>query len=353
MLTAYIYIYIYACVSEGEIERREGIYSSAAAMGGLWGWFGGSGRSEFWGSSTAEEVTEGVDAAHLTAIVTGGTSGIGRETARVLALRGAKVIIPARNMESAMRVKETLLKENPSAKLQVMEMDVSSLTSVTSFARAFNTSNQPLNILVNNAGVMACPFQLSKDGIELQFATNHLGHFLLTNLLLDKMKSTAKETGIEGRIVNVSSIAHRYADSSAMDFDKLNDSSRYKPYDAYARSKLANILHSNELAKRLQDEGPNITANSLHPGVIPTNISRHMNYRAIPFALLKPFLKTVPQGAATTCYVALHPDMKGVTGKYFANCNQTTPSKQARDMNLGKKLWDFSQELIDKLKPPK
>ncbi|XP_068658846.1 short-chain dehydrogenase TIC 32 A, chloroplastic-like isoform X1 [Aristolochia californica] len=320
---------------------------------GLWSWFGGSGRSGFGTWSTAEEVTEGIDATHLTAIVTGGTSGIGRETARVLALRGAEVIIPGRNIESALRVKESLLKENPSAKLQAMEMDVSSISSVISFARAFNSSNRPLNILVNNAGIMACPFQLSKDGIELQFATNHLGHFLLTNLLLDKLKSTAKLTGVEGRIVNVSSIAHRYADSSAMDFHKLNDPSNYKPYDAYARSKLANILHANELAKRLQDEGSNVTANSLHPGVIPTNISRHMNYRAIPFSLLKPFLKNVPQGASTTCYVALHPDMEGVSGKYFANCNQTTPSNQARDLNLGKKLWELSQDILEKLKQPK
>ncbi|XP_068658847.1 short-chain dehydrogenase TIC 32 A, chloroplastic-like isoform X2 [Aristolochia californica] len=320
---------------------------------GLWSWFGGSGRSGFGTWSTAEEVTEGIDATHLTAIVTGGTSGIGRETARVLALRGAEVIIPGRNIESALRVKESLLKENPSAKLQAMEMDVSSISSVISFARAFNSSNRPLNILVNNAGIMACPFQLSKDGIELQFATNHLGHFLLTNLLLDKLKSTAKLTGVEGRIVNVSSIAHRYADSSAMDFHKLNDPSKYKPYDAYARSKLANILHANELAKRLQDEGSNVTANSLHPGVIPTNISRHMNYRAIPFSLLKPFLKNVPQGASTTCYVALHPDMEGVSGKYFANCNQTTPSNQARDLNLGKKLWELSQDILEKLKQPK
>ncbi|XP_077248715.1 short-chain dehydrogenase TIC 32, chloroplastic-like [Tasmannia lanceolata] len=321
---------------------------------GLWNWFERAGPSGFGSSSTAEQVTEGIDATHLTAIVTGATSGIGKETARVLAKRGAKVIIPSRSMESGLRVKESLLEENPNAKLHVMEMDLSSLNSVASFSRSFNSSDNHLNILVNNAGIMACPFQLSADGVELQFATNHLGHFLLTNLLLDKLKATAKETGIEGRIVNVSSMAHRYSSNSAIQFEsqKLNDPSKYRTYDAYVRSKLANVLHANELSMRLQEEGCNVTANSLHPGVIPTNISRYANSMAIPFALMRPFLKNIAQGSSTTCYVALHPNVRGVTGKYFANCNETTPSAQSRDKDLGKRLWEFSQELIQELSRP-
>ncbi|XP_010930755.1 short-chain dehydrogenase TIC 32 A, chloroplastic-like isoform X2 [Elaeis guineensis] len=271
---------------------------------GLWNWPWKAGSpSGFSSSSTAEEVTEGIDASHLTAIVTGATNGIGKETARVLALRGAKVIIPSRTMESGMKVKESLLEQNPDAKLQVMEMDLSSLSSVDAFARSFNSSNKHLNILINNAGIMACPFQLSRDGIELQFATNHLGHFLLTNLLLKKMKATAKETGIQGKIINVSSLAHRRSDGAWFDLDKINDKSRYKPVAAYSRSKLANILHANELSRRLQ-------------------------------------------GAATTCYLALHPNATNITGKYFVNCNEATPSLKARDKALGKGLWEFSEELL-------
>ncbi|KAJ0976936.1 hypothetical protein J5N97_012410 [Dioscorea zingiberensis] len=318
---------------------------------GLWSWFWRAGPSGFGPGSTAEEVTEGIDASHLTAIVTGSTSGIGKETARVLALRGAKVIIPARTLESGIKVKESLLEQNPDAKLQVMQMDVSSLESVRSFAHSFNSSNKHLNILINNAGIMACPFQLSQDGIELQFATNHLGHFLLTNLLLEKMKATAKETGTQGRIVNVSSVAHRRSDTSWLDLNVINDKTKYSPVNAYARSKLANILHSNELSRRLKEGGSNVTANSLHPGVILTNISRSLDLNAVVMSLatlVKPFLKSIPQGAATTCYVALSPKIKDISGKYFADCNEISPSKKAKDEVLGKKLWEFSQEIFEK-----
>ncbi|XP_020107170.1 short-chain dehydrogenase TIC 32, chloroplastic-like isoform X2 [Ananas comosus] len=332
---------------------------------GLWNWPWSTGPSGFGSSSTAEEVTEGIDASHLTVIVTaensisiiqnlmpGATNGIGKETARVLALRGAKVIMPSRTLESGMKAKESLLEQNPNSKLDVMEMDLSSLESVRKFAQSFNSRNKHLNILINNAGIMACPFQLSKDGIELQFATNHLGHYLLTSLLLDKLKTTAKETGIQGRIINVSSTAHRSSDGSFFDLEKLNDQSRYKPFGAYAHSKLANILHANELSRRLQEEGSDVTANSLHPGVIVTNIGRYLTSNAVVFTLLatlvKPFVKSIPQGAATTCYLALHPNLKDVSGKYFANCNETTPSAKARDGELGKRLWEFSEELLQR-----
>uniref|UniRef100_A0A1D1XR86 Short-chain dehydrogenase TIC 32, chloroplastic n=1 Tax=Anthurium amnicola TaxID=1678845 RepID=A0A1D1XR86_9ARAE len=193
---------------------------------GLSSWIWGPGPSGFGSSSTAEQVTDGIDASQLTAIVTGATSGIGKETARVLALRGAKVIIPARTLEAGAAVKQSLLDGQPDAKIDVMQMDLGSLSSVESFARSFNSSNQPLNLLINNAGIMGCPFQLSRDGVELHFATNHLGHFLLTNLLLDKMKATAKETGIQGRIVNVSSSDHQMSDASWLDLDTINDESQ-------------------------------------------------------------------------------------------------------------------------------
>ncbi|KAG6514676.1 short-chain dehydrogenase TIC 32 B, chloroplastic-like [Zingiber officinale] len=138
----------------------------------------------------------------------GGSSGIGAETARVMALRGAHVIIGARNMEAANVVKENIQQSISSAKVDVSKLELSSQKSVRAFANRFIERNLPLNVLINNAGVMNCPYKLSEDGIKMQFATNHLGHFLLTNLLLEKMKTTAKESGIEGRIVNLSSVAH-------------------------------------------------------------------------------------------------------------------------------------------------
>uniref|UniRef100_A0A0E0IZ23 Uncharacterized protein n=1 Tax=Oryza nivara TaxID=4536 RepID=A0A0E0IZ23_ORYNI len=320
---------------------------------GLWEWPWDRrrrGPSGFGPTSTAEEVTAGVDATHLTAIVTGATNGIGRETARVLARRGAEVIIPARTMESGNAVKQSIAEEVPGSRLHVMEMDLASLDSVRRFATAFDSSHTHLNILINNAGIMGCPFKLSKDGIELQFATNHVGHFLLTNLLLDKMKSTARKTGVQGRIVNVSSIAHKRSDGSCFDLNKLNDKSRYKPLIAYAHSKLANILHANELAKRFQEEGCNLTANSLHPGVILTNITRYVVTNSVMVSILSVgnlFLKNTQQGAATTCYLALHPELKDVSGKYFADCKEATPRPAARDAELAKRLWDFSEQLVD------
>ncbi|KAM3276431.1 hypothetical protein ACQJBY_044681 [Aegilops geniculata] len=188
---------------------------------------GRPGASGFGSASTAEQVTDGVDASNLTVIITGGPSGIGLETSRVFALRGAHVIIAARNTEAASEAKKSITETNPAARVDVLKLDLSSLKSVRAFAEQFNSMNLPLNILINNAGVMFCPFQLSEDGVEMQFATNHLGHFLLTNLLLDNMKATAESTGIEGRIVNLSSIAHEHTYPKGIQFDTLNDKKTY------------------------------------------------------------------------------------------------------------------------------
>ncbi|XVF76609.1 hypothetical protein PTKIN_Ptkin13bG0279600 [Pterospermum kingtungense] len=309
------------------------------------GWPGPSG---FGSASTAEDVTRGIDGTNLTAIITGGASGIGLETSRVLALRGVHVIIGARNLKAANEAKKAILTEDETARVDVLELDLCSVKSIRAFADNFIALNLPLNILINNAGIMFCPFQLSQDGIEVQFATNHIGHFLLTNLLLDKMKNTAKATGIEGRIVNLSSIAHSHCYKNGIRFDQISDKSGYNDKRAYGQSKLANILHANELSRRLQEEGVNITVNSVHPGLIMTPLFR---YSAVLMKFLKFFSfflwKDVPQGAATTCYVALHPRLKGVTGKYFVDCNEMAPSSYARDEALAKELWDFSNKLIN------
>ncbi|XP_071728690.1 short-chain dehydrogenase TIC 32 B, chloroplastic-like [Rutidosis leptorrhynchoides] len=309
------------------------------------GWPGPSG---FGSATTAEQVTAGIDASNLTVVITGGASGIGLETSRVLALRGAHVIIAARNMETANEAKQSILKSNENAKIDIIHLDLSSLHSVKAFADNFLELNLPLNILINNAGIMFCPFQLSQDGIEMQFATNYLGHFYLTNLLLDKMKKTASDTGIEGRIINLSSIAHLSTYDEGIKFDAINDKMSYSDKKAYGQSKLASILHANELSRRLKEEGINITVNSLHPGVIWTNLMKHsLNFMRIMRVLTFIFWKNIPQGAATTCYVAVHSSMKGVSGKYYLDCNEWPASDLARDPQLAKKLWDYSNHLLD------
>ncbi|CAI0476202.1 unnamed protein product [Linum tenue] len=294
--------------------------------------FGWKGPSGFSARSTAEEVTEGIDATGLTAIVTGATSGIGVDTTRVLALRGAHVVMAVRNVEAGKKLKESILNEIPSAKIDVMQLELSSMASVRKFASEYIASCLPLNILINNAGIMAPPFSLSPDGIELQFATNHVGHFLLTHLLLDTMKKTARESNREGRIVLVSSDGHKFAYNEGIRLDKINNEAEYNCYRAYG------------------EEGVNITANSLHPGEIATNLARNNGLlNAISNSFIKYLLKTSSQGAATQLYVALHPQVKGVSGEFFKDSNLSKPgTAPAQDEELAKQLWDFSMKMIKK-----
>ncbi|KAL3825567.1 hypothetical protein ACJIZ3_021596 [Penstemon smallii] len=313
----------------------------------MW-FFGSKGAPEFLASSTADQVTNGIDASALTAIVTGASGGIGTETARVLASHGVHVIMAIRNVEVGTKVKENIKKKIPHAKIDVMELDLCSMASVRKFASEYNSLALPLNLLINNAGVMAPPFMLSEDGIESQFAINHLGHFLLTNLLLDNMKNTARHSQKEGRIVNLSSAAHQIPYAEGTRFDNINDSSSYDSIRAYGQSKLANILHANELSRRLKEEGVQITANSLNPGAVDTNQLRHHGFIGrLEMLYGRDILKNIPQGAATTCYVALHPRVKGVSGEYFEDCKIATRSSLAKDAELAKRLWDFSMKLTE------
>lgn len=319
-------------------------------MGGLWNYLTGSaGPSGFGSKSTAEDVTAGMDLRSKTIIISGATSGIGKEAARVLAKRGAHVIMAIRNMETGEKVKSAITEESPKARVDVMKLDLQSLASVRQFSEEFKSRKLPLNVLINNAGYMSGKFELSADGLEKVFATNQIGTFLLTKLLLNSLKSTAKETGEEGRVVNVASEAHRFAYKGGVVFDKLNDPSRYQPNMAYGQSKLANILHAKELAKRLKEEGANVTANALHPGVISTNFGKGQSFifSEAALSLVKFALKTVPQGAATTCYLATNPQVNGVSGQYFKDCNvYPSVSAYANDPELAAKLWDFSEEFV-------
>ncbi|KAF2933222.1 short-chain dehydrogenase TIC 32, chloroplastic isoform X2 [Oryza sativa Japonica Group] len=313
----------------------------------MWGLLRRSSSSGFSSSSTAEEVTAGIDGSGLVALITGASSGIGAETCRVLVMRGVYVVMGVRNLSAGARVRDEILKQVPSAKMEILNLDLSSMSSVRRFAEIFKALNLPLNILINNAGVCFVPFKLSEDDIELHFATNHIGHFLLTDLLIEKMKVTAIESGKEGRVVIVASVSYSLSYPGGICFDKINDESGYNRFLAYGQSKLANILHSNLLSSHLKEQDAKVIVNSLHPGAVATNILHHWCplYGAIR-AIGKYFVKGVEQGAATVCYVALHPQVAGVTGKYFSDCNITELKSHALDMDLAKRLWDFSLSQI-------
>ncbi|KAF0890607.1 hypothetical protein E2562_003803, partial [Oryza meyeriana var. granulata] len=303
---------------------------------GMWGLLRRRSPSGFSPSSTAEEVTAGIDGSGLVAVVTGASSGIGAETCRVLVMRGVHVVMGVRNSSAGARVRDEILKQVPAAKIEILDLDLSSMSSVRRFTENFNALNHSLNILINNAGIAFVPFKLSEDGIELHFATNHLGHFLLTELLIEKMKVTAIESGIEGRVVIVASESYRFPYREGIRFDKINDESGFL---AYTQSKLANILHSNLLSSHLQEQDAKVIVNSLHPGAVATSILHQWGFLYGAFLAVGTFfVKGVEQGAATVCYVALHPQVAGVTGKYFADCNITELKSHALDMDLAKRL---------------
>ncbi|XP_062074668.1 short-chain dehydrogenase TIC 32 B, chloroplastic isoform X2 [Humulus lupulus] len=305
---------------------------------------GSVGASGFGSKSTAEEVTQNSDLRSVTAIITGATSGIGAETAQVLARRGARLVLPARNLKAAEEAKSRILSEYPDSEIVVMALDLSSLNSVRRFVAEFDALQLPLNLLINNAGKFAHEHGISEDGIEMTFATNYLGHFLLTKLLLKNMIETAKVSGIQGRIVNVSSTVHGWFTGDTLRY--LGEISRNKRhYDAtraYALSKLANVLHTKELARRLEKMEANVTVNCVHPGIVRTRLTREH----LVFFLASKLLKTIPQAAATTCYVATNPRLNNVSGKYFVDCNETTSCKRATNLKEAAGLWSASEIMV-------
>jgi len=289
---------------------------------------------QFGKSSTAEAVTAGIDLTGKLVLVTGVNSGIGFETLRVLALRGAHVIGTARTQAKAEAACGQV-----SGRVTALACELESQDSIRSCARDVERLGRPLDIFIANAGIMALPKRELVNGVEKQFATNHLGHFLLVNLLR-KMIDAAQGA----RVVVVSSAAHLQAPTVGIEFDDLGAERKYGPWRAYGQSKLANVLFAKALARRL---GPTRSANALHPGVIGTNLGRNMNplLGAVLGLVMRPFGKTIPQGAATSCYVATRPELNGVTGKYFSDCAVKEPSRLALDEALAERLWEVSEKL--------
>lgn len=301
----------------------------------LYAMFTSKGPSGFGYASTAEDVTQGLDLQGKTYLVTGSNSGLGAETLRVLTLRGAQVLAAARSVEKA-REACARVKGGPAVPLAC---ELSDPKSVRACVDEVKRSGVKLDGIICNAGIMALPKLERAHGHELQFFTNHVGHFILVTGLLDSLTE-------DGRVVMLSSAAHLRAPKEGIQFDNLDGAKGYSAWGNYGQAKLANLLFARELARRL--EGSKRTANALHPGVIHTNLGRHMGpvLNALSSVLGALAMKTVPQGAATQVYVATHPSLAGVSGKYFADCNVATPRADAEDAALAKRLWDVTERII-------
>ena len=278
-----------------------------------------------------------------TVIVTGANTGIGKETALDLATRGARVIMACRNLHKAEEALKEIVQKSGNKNIVAKRLDLASLKSTREFAEDVNKNEARLDVLVNNAGLFANTLTTTEDGFETSMGVNHLGHFLLTNLLLDLLKKSAPS-----RIVVVSSIAHNspWFTTTGFNFENMNGEIDYSPTKAYGQSKLANILFTRELARRLNGIG--VTANSLHPGVIYTEINRNMSTLQSIFVnyIFPHFAKTSLEGAQTTIHVAVSEELDGVTGLYFADCKEKKPEKTALDDEAAKKLWQVSAELV-------
>ncbi|MEP7200110.1 MAG: SDR family oxidoreductase [Chloroflexota bacterium] len=269
-------------------------------------------------------------------LVTGATAGIGQVTARVLAQQGATVIVVGRNREKSERTVAQIAQQTGNPHVEYLLADLSSLNAVRKLAAEFKRRQQQLHALVNNAGAIFLSRHVSADGLEMTFALNHLSYFLLTALLLDTLKASAP-----ARIVNVSSRVHRTAH---LNFDDLQNQHGYSGQNVYAQSKLANILFTYELARRL--DGTGITANALHPGVVATDFAKNNGVlgRIIRLAL-NPFSISVEEGAQTNVYLASAPEVEGVTGKYFVDCKAVPSSPASYDVDAARQLWQVSEQL--------
>ncbi len=272
-------------------------------------------------------------------MVTGATSGIGKVCALKLAGFGAELFLICRDRTKGERTKAEILATTGNEKISILVGNLSSLTEVQNVSQEFLEQSKPLHLLLNNAGVFNMKRIVTVDGYEEMIAVNHLAHFYLTALLLDRIKASSP-----ARIVNVSSGAHKMI--KGMNFDDLGFEQGYSGMKVYAHSKLANMLFNHELAKRL--EGSGVTANAVHPGEIATNLgAQNGAFGKLVHALMKIFLQAPEKGARTSMYACVSPELEGVTGGYFANCEKKDPKPWANDATAAQRLWEISEQLTD------
>ena len=277
-------------------------------------------------------------------IVTGSTAGIGEETARGLAAHNATVILAARSQERADIIIEDVKKSNKNAKIEFVKLDLSDLKSIKQFVKVFKQKYSHLDVLINNAGALGFAERtITKDGFEMTFGTNHIGHFYLTLLLLDSLKKSE-----DGRIINV---AAKLVEQNMMRWDDLNFEKDYSWLAAYSQSKISNVLFAKELQKRLKDT--NVKAVSLHPGVVRTEIWRYMVEKIgwkVALIILYPallyFAKSKEQGSQTTLYCAMEDFDKLKGGAYYADCREKAVSSEALDATNQERLWKVTEKMI-------
>ncbi len=282
-------------------------------------------------ATEAEQVVADLDLAGRTVLLTGCNSGLGAETMRVLCGRGATVLGAARTLDKADAACAPYGDNAIGLACELSEPE--SVRAAVEVA----TQHGPLDAIIANAGIMALPDRQVKHGLELQFLTNHIGHFILVTGLLERLTPS-------GRVVMLSSEAHKGTYKEGVRFDDLAADNGYTAWGAYGQAKVSNLLFSNHLATRLPGGQ---TSNAVHPGVIRTNLGRHMGLAAPLWWLAEQLvLKTIPQGAATQTFVAVHPDAAGVSGEYWSHCNLLEPSDHGRDAGLAAKLWEHTEALV-------
>lgn len=302
-------------------------------------------------TSTTDDVLEGIDLSGRTAIVTGASGGLGAETARALAGKGCAVTIAARDLARAEEVARSVRAETAGAEVDVGALELVDAQSVAAFAEEWKASHGALHMLILNAGIMACPLERTKEGWELQFATNHLGHFRLASLLIDRLLE-----GAPSRLVSLSSGGHV---ASHVVFEDLHFEAReYAPFLGYGQAKTANVLFAVEFDRRFRDAG--VRAYAVHPGMIHTDLGRHLTPEIIKEIIGRASSggeprKNAAQGAATSCWAATSPELEGQGGIYLVDC-QIAPEKteasprgvapHAVDPDAAARLWTVSEELL-------
>jgi NAD(P)-dependent dehydrogenase (short-subunit alcohol dehydrogenase family) len=305
--------------------------------------------TKFGRSTTAIQAIEAHDLSGRTALVTGGNSGIGVETVRALAFAGARVILCSRSVAAGEKVAHEIIsdKDRPvKGVITVRQLDLSDFASIKALGTSVAQEFPKLDIVICNAGIMACPLERTKQGFEQQIGVNHIGHFYLIKFLLPSLKAAGTPEH-PARLVAVSSLAHTFG---GIDLDDLNyeKTRKYGAWSSYGQSKLANILFIKEFARRMEEEKANILAYSLHPGSIMTNLQRHLGVMDSVTRFLSPVLRlltrNVEQGAATSITAATAPDLP--TGSYMSACQLDTPTKAGQDMEMAKKLWEKTEELV-------
>ena len=271
-------------------------------------------------------------------LITGATSGIGRATARALAAQGAEVFVLVRNREKGEALLQELANETGNGRLHLLVGDLARQADIRRVAAEFLATGKPLHVLVNNAGLINTSLRHSPDGIEEMFAVNHLGYFLLTELLRPRLLESAP-----ARIVSVSSGAHAFIKRLQLD-DLAFERSGYRTFAAYGHSKLCNLLWNRELSRQLQGSG--VTANCLHPGAVGTGLgNQNAAWARHVTRLLRPFFRTPERGASSSIYLATSPEVEGVSGKYYYDCKPIRPKPWAEDDAAARELWKLSEKM--------